>query len=209
MLTDAANAIARFFQALGLPGIFSSVFLENIAVPLPTEIAYLVAQGFVAKGRHSYPVVLSVLTAGHLCGSLVAYRIGLWGDSVVSRRLKQNKRVVEVHEKLIRWYAAYGYATVFVTRFVGYVRPWSSFVAGFAEVDLWPFILLTGLGSLIYNVVVLYLTQVLIGAWRNYAGYHFVICAGLFLLFFGFMIYQLARLRWKDRGKELAPASEE
>ena len=190
MLEAFLSTVFHLFKSLGMTGVFLSMFIENIGIPLPTEIGYLIGQELINVSRYSFLEVLIVLTFGHVVGSVVSYKIGKLGDGLVTKRLKQNKKIVEVHKRLTKWYARYGNTTIFITRFVGYVRPWSSYVAGLAGVPFWPFLVWTAIGSLIFNLVALYFSSILILIWRRYEVYHiFIAIAGL-LLFFGFIIYE-------------------
>jgi len=191
--------IFYFFKSFGLIGIFLSMFIENIGIPLPTELGYILGQEMINMHRYSLEIVLLILTIGHLSGALIAYRIGRWGDSMVAKKLKENRKIVEVNEKLKKWYKKYGSITVFLTRFVGYVRPWSSFVAGFAEVPLFPFILWTTLGSLLFNIVVLYMSGILILIWRKFEFLHFIITFSMFCLFFALIIFELIKVLSKRK----------
>lgn len=194
MLETFMTTVFHLFQSLGMTGAFISMFIENIGIPLPTEIGYLIGQEAINSAQYSFLVVLLVLTLGHVAGSVVAYRIGLLGDGLITRRLKHNKKIVEVHARLTKWYARYGNTTIFITRFVGYVRPWSSYVAGLARVPFWPFLIWTTVGSLIFNMIALYFSSIVILIWRRYEVYHFYIVLIGFLLFFGFLIYEAIKL---------------
>lgn len=182
----------HLFKSLSLLGVFLSMFIENIAIPLPTEIGYLIGHDLVSKGRYSYAMVLFVLTLGHVAGSVVSYYIGRLGDSYIKGKLSDNSKIKEVHDKLESWYKEYGSLTVFITRFVGYIRPWSSLVAGLAEVPFLPFLFWTTLGSIIFNIINIYFAGVFILIWRRYEALHFfmisiaVICA-LGLVIYGFI----------------------
>lgn len=193
-------AVYHLFGSLGLAGAFASMFVENIGLPLPTEIGYVIACDLIDKQGYSYPYVLFLLTFGHLAGSLLSWKIGRLGNNFTSRKLAQSQRIVETREKLEKWYARYGNLTVFLTRFVGYVRPWSSFVAGFAKVRFGPFVLWTFLGSFLFNIFALYLSSIFILVWRRYGNYHFLIAILLFLTFFALIIRELVRsLRGRPR----------
>lgn len=205
MFEQTVTAIFYFFKSLGLSGAFLSMALENLGVPLPTEIGYLIGQNLINIEKSSYLVVLLVLTLGHIAGSLISYKIGRLGDNFVSKRLRQNYRVIEISSKLKSWYKRYGNATVFLARFVGYVRPWSSFIAGFAGVAFLPFLFWTALGSLIFNIFALYFSQIFIFIWRRYTTYHFIFALLSLLLFFGLFIYEFVRQKVRTKNKKRTP----
>ncbi|MCL5410343.1 MAG: DedA family protein [Patescibacteria group bacterium] len=193
------NIAFHFLRSFGVAGVFLSMFIENIGIPLPTELGYLLGQEYINSQKYSFLFILFILTLGHTTGAIISYKIGSWSDSYVNERLQKNKKIIEVHKKLTEWYKKFGNATVFLTRFVGYVRPWSSFVAGFAEVKFWPFVFWTALGSLIFNIIVLYLSSVLMLIWRRYSAYHLSIAIGMFLLFFAIIIYELFKIIFSVR----------
>ncbi|MGQ9532801.1 MAG: DedA family protein [Desulfotomaculales bacterium] len=199
------EALHRFWGSLGLGGIFLSVVVENLGVPFPIEGSYVLAYLLIQKG-HSYPLMVLLLTAAHLAGSLVAYGVGYWGEGFLHRRFADNQEFLKTRRKLQDWYARYGALTVFVTRFIGYVRPWSSFVAGFARVNLLSFTFWTALGSLLFNVLLLEFTRYLICIWQSYVNLHAVIAVTLVLSFGGLLIWKILRGRKKP---EPTPSSEE
>ncbi|ACX52395.1 SNARE associated Golgi protein-like protein [Ammonifex degensii KC4] len=147
-----------------MAGIFLSVAVENLGVPFPTEAAYVAACALLDQG-YSYPFLLLVLTAGHLTGSAVAYFLGLGMERWVRRRFARNVEFMTLTDKLERWYARYGLWAVFACRFVGYVRPWSSFVAGFARLGFTSFFLATLGGTVIFNWGLLELTRRFLSLW--------------------------------------------
>ncbi len=180
----------HLFASLSIFGVFLSMFVENIGVPLPTEIGYLIARDLLEHQRYSYLFVLFILTLGHVVGSVVSYFIGRLGDNYIKSKLSKNENISKVHKKLEAWYSEYGNLTVFITRFVGYVRPWSSFVAGLAEVPFGPFLIWTTIGSVIFNIINIYFAEIFVLVWRRYEAYHFLILILIFLLFFGVFFYQ-------------------
>ncbi|MGQ5711463.1 DedA family protein [Desulforudis sp. DRI-14] len=143
---------------LGIAGIFFSLAVENFGVPFPTEAAYVAACALLDQGR-SYLFIFTVLTAGHLVGSSAAYFAGREMRAWTYRRLGQKRELQQMADKLQLWYARYGLLAVFLFRFVGYARPWSSLVAGFARLRPVGFFLATFLGTVIFNLVLLEVTR--------------------------------------------------
>lgn len=193
MIEYITALVFHFFSSLGLVGAFLSMFIENIGIPLPTEIGYLIGQDNVNRGQHSFIFVLILLTIGHIIGSLISYSLGRWGDKAVTKRLQSGHKIKQIHLKLRAWYTKYGDVTIFATRFIGYIRPWSSFVAGFAGVEIWPFIIWTALGSLIFNALNLYLSSIFLFIWRRYAHLHFWLLVIGFVCFFALIIYEVIK----------------
>ncbi|MBC7104530.1 MAG: DedA family protein [Firmicutes bacterium] len=199
------EALNRLWGSLGLGGIFLSVMVENLGLPFPIEGSYVLAYLLIQRG-FPYPLMVLLLTAAHLTGSMAAYGLGYWGEGYLARRLAGNREFLAARRKLRDWYARYGALTVFATRFIGYVRPWASFVAGFARVNLLSFTFWTALGSLIFNVLLLEFTKYLIYVWQSYVSLHALIALTLVLSFGGLVVWKILRGRKKP---EPIPSSEE
>ena len=186
-------SVYLFFRHYGLLGMFLSMFIENIGIPLPTEIGYLIGVTYTQVHPNSTLFIVSLLTLGHVAGSSVAYAIGRYGHKWFHQRLHYSRRYQDIHDRLVRWYDEYGAITIFATRFIGYVRPWSSFVAGYVEFPFPMFVGLTLIGSLIFNLIALYSSWIVVTVWQRYAAYHIVIAVMITLSFSGFIMYQLFR----------------
>jgi len=185
-----------YLQQFGHLFIFASMFIENIGVPIPTEFGYLAAIALLDKQSSNITFILFILTLGHLAGSCLAYSIGRKSDHWLHTWLKKHRKFEEVHLKLISWYSKYGAITTFACRFIGYVRPWSSFAAGFALFPFWPFFWLTLVGSFIFNILALVFSYFLSQLWTTHSDYQGLIVIGIGLSFFGLVFFELARKKW-------------
>ncbi|MEK7673856.1 MAG: VTT domain-containing protein [Patescibacteria group bacterium] len=182
-----------FFKQFGLFGAFLNMFVESIGIPIPIEIGYIVGWNLIELKKYSFVFVILVLTLGNITGGVVAFLIGRGGNKFVRNKLQRNNRINEICKKLESWYKKYGDITVFATRFMGYVRLWSSYIAGFANVKFTRFLFWTAFGSLIFNAFALYLVKFLVIIWNKYAVYHLFIIVGAFFVFFGMFIYQIIK----------------
>lgn len=187
MIENFIVFIFHAFKSLGTFGVFLSMLIENIGIPLPTEIGYVIGQQLINVGQASFYLIT---TFGHILGSLISYFVGLWGGNLTKKLIKIGK-IAETRKKLVSWYKKYGDITVFIARFIGYVRPWSSLIAGFSEVEFWPFLLWTALGSLIFNIGILLFSQTVVLVWDKYASLHLTIILIAIAYFFGFILYEL------------------
>ncbi|HWP96360.1 MAG TPA: VTT domain-containing protein [Syntrophomonadaceae bacterium] len=133
----------------------------------------------------------TVLTAAHLVGSTLAYGLGWWGDDWLTKHLDKSPRFIKTSQAIHKWYAKHGMVTVFATRFIGYVRPWSSLVAGFAHIDFLPFISCTFAGSVLFNIIVLVFTKHMLDLWYQFGYWFKISSATLCILSFSaiFLVY--------------------
>ena len=128
------------------------VVAENMGVPFPVEFVYLYFQNLIGLHQASFFSVTIMLTLSHMAGAIASFYIGRAGNSVIADRFKHSKGLIKARERTERWYKKYGSVTIFIARLVGYVRPWSSLIAGFGKENFWKFIAWTALGSLIFSV---------------------------------------------------------
>lgn len=159
--------LGHLLLKFGLPAIAVLIGLENLGVPLPTETAYIVAQALITRHHTPYLLVLAVLQAAHFFGSWLSYELG--------RRFRHSRAVGEVEpnlsgiqERMNGWLQQYGLVAVLLSRLIGYVRPWSSYFAGAIDLPRRAFLIYSFLGSLIFNVVSLALTQTIVRFWERY-----------------------------------------
>lgn len=183
------HSLLTFFQSLGLPGIYLSMFIENLGIPFPTEGFYLLGQSFISSGKYSYLVISITLTLGHMSGATIAYFIGRKGESVLLKKLKNNQGFTDSHDKIQKWFKKYGNITIFLTRMTGYVRPWSSLIIGFAKVPFKTFFIWALLGTMVFNAITLYVSGYLIQIWHKFSSYQYIFIIISILIFLIIFVY--------------------
>ncbi|GAA2460317.1 DedA family protein [Streptomyces glaucus] len=157
-----AGWAADLVDTMGGPGAGLAIALENLFPPLPSEVI-LPLTGFAAgQGVLTLTSALFWTTLGSVAGAVVLYWIGmLFGrDRVhaVWARLPLVK--ASDLERTEQWFARHGTKAVFLGRMVPVFRSLVSVPAGVERMPLPVFVMLTTLGSLIWNSVL-----VLAGYW--------------------------------------------
>ncbi|MEN6350998.1 MAG: VTT domain-containing protein [Syntrophomonas sp.] len=190
---------ALFLQLFELGVIFVSIVVENMGVPLPVEASYLLAAKLLRDG-FSYILMLILLTTAHLTGSILSFGLGWWGEGWLTDRLQKRSGFMKASKAIHKWYADHGKITIFATRFVGYVRPWSSLVAGFAHIEFGSFVCWTLVGSLLFNIIVMIFTQYLLSWWYQFGTVFKVASAVLLVISFSavFIVHHF----WQKSHKE-------
>jgi membrane protein DedA with SNARE-associated domain len=154
-------------DAAGYPGLAALMFLECVFPPIPSE-AILPFVGFaVAEGTLSFPLVIIAATAGSLAGNLLLYAAARRGG--VALLARHGRRVGATPERLLlleRWFDRWGSATVLACRAIPLVRSTVSLPAGLARYSLPKFLVLTTLGSAIWNTTLIGLGWALDEQWR-------------------------------------------
>lgn len=193
-------------DAAGYLGLAALMFLECVFPPIPSE-AILPFVGFaVAEGTLSFPLVIIAATAGSLAGNLLLYVAARRGG--VALLARHGRRVGATPERLLlleRWFDRWGSATVLACRAIPLVRSTVSLPAGLARYSLPKFLVLTTLGSAIWNTALIGLGWALDEQWRaveeKMSGVSYVVLA---VLVVGTVVLALVARR---RSRRTAPTS--
>lgn len=160
--------VARY----GLLGVFMSILIENLGIPFPTEAAFFVALSYVAHHRYSFWQMYWFIVASHMISATLAYSLGRWLESEFMQRYSRSRKFMETEQAIHGWYKKYGSITVLATRLIGYVRPWSSLVAGVAEFSFLPFFLWTFVGTLIFVYPTMRVSALIVNLWHRSPATH-------------------------------------
>lgn len=183
---EVIEIIKEFLAQYGIWGILLLMFLENIGLPLPTELGFVLGQGLVTSGQFSYSEIFIVILIGKTVGSIISFFVGKYSYNFIDLN-KNSKR--KVAKKIFDdWMNKYGNWAVFFSRVIGYIRPWSSYIAGLSKMKFWNFIFYNILGS----AVIILLTMLVLGSaveiWQRYELFRPIAIALFLLFFFGFWI---------------------
>ncbi len=169
--------IFNIMNQFGYIGIFLLITIENIFPPIPSEII-LTFGGFLTTytNMNVWGVIIAA-TIGSVTGAVFLYIIGRilntdrltrLFDSRLCKALRLKKEDVLKAEK---WFLRHGNKAVFFCRFVPIVRSLISIPAGVAKMELYSFLILTTIGTFIWNIVLVFLGRVAGNAWETIAGY--------------------------------------
>ncbi|KHF32577.1 SNARE associated Golgi protein [Paenibacillus sp. P1XP2] len=121
------NWITDIMEQFGYAGIALVIALENLFPPIPSEVI-LTFGGFMTTKTHlTVPGVILASTIGSVAGAVVLYLIGLLLEvRRLERIVERWGHVLRVKKEDIhradRWFAKYGYWTVFFCRMIPLVR---------------------------------------------------------------------------------------
>ena len=154
-MLDGLTQFAReAVTAAGYPGIAGMMLLETVFPPIPSEIVLPLAGYEVERGGLSFVGVVLVATLGSLVGAYVLYALGRWGGRGVVLRFGRVLRVGERElDRADRWFERWGDRVVLGGRVVPLARSVVSIPAGTMRMPLLRFTVLTTIGSLVWNLV--------------------------------------------------------
>ena len=169
--------ILDIVNQFGYIGVFLLIAVENIFPPIHSEII-LTFSGFMTTfTTMTIPGVVFFSTIGSVVGALVLYGVGRifnaqrleqWLDGKLGKLLGFKKEDVRKAEE---WFLKRGTYTIFFCRFIPIVRSLISIPAGIAKMNLGVFLVLTTIGTAIWNAVLVYLGAVAGNSWETIAGY--------------------------------------
>ncbi|MFI2646266.1 DedA family protein [Micromonospora fulviviridis] len=154
--TGLTGWVASVIDSFGAVGVALLVALESIIPPIPSEVVLAMAGYLAAEGRFNLVLIVLAATAGSLLGALVLYWLGAaLGEERLKRWLDHIPLVDrEDLEKADRWFERHGRWAVLIGRVVPVVRSLVSVPAGANRMPLGEFILLTTLGSGVWNALI-------------------------------------------------------
>lgn len=128
--------------------------IENLFPPIPSEII-LTFSGFVAKSANlSLTLIILASTLGSVVGAIILYYLGYFLNDSIVKFLKLNKNNTN---KTMNEFNKNGKKSVFFGRLAPIIRSLISIPAGIAKMNILEFTILTTLGSLIWNTILILL----------------------------------------------------
>ena len=150
--------ITSLLASMGSLGVAALMLIENVFPPIPSEVIMPFAGYLAASGDLSFVSVVIAGTIGSAAGAFLWYWIGTFVSETRLRRLiARHGRWLTISEqdldRSLTWFRRNGGKAVFVGRMVPGVRTLISVPAGMTGMPLLPFLLYTGLGSLLWTTV--------------------------------------------------------
>ena len=154
-LTGLAGVATDVMDALGEIGVGVLVLAENVFPPIPSEVVLPLAGYLASRGRMDLTLVIVAATVGSVLGALLLYEVGLRTGRARIRRLVDRMPLLELEDmdKAEAWFARHGQSSVLIGRCIPVVRSLISLPAGLEEMPRWRFVLLTTIGSGLWNAV--------------------------------------------------------
>ncbi|MFJ8650027.1 DedA family protein [Streptomyces sp. NPDC093546] len=183
---------------MGGPGAGLAIALENLFPPLPSEVI-LPLTGFAAgQGVLTVASALFWTTLGSVAGAVVLYWIGVLFGRERVHRIWARLPLVKASDlqRTEKWFAKHGTKAVFLGRMVPIFRSLISVPAGVERMPMAVFVMLTTLGSLIWNSVLVMAGYWLGDQWEVVETYVGILSkAVLLLVVVAFAAYVAVRLR--------------
>lgn len=172
------DIIINFLYDWGYLALFICMALENMNVPIPSEIILGFAGFLVSQDIFSFWPTVIIGTAAGITGSVVSYYMGARGgrDMILKHTAKGGlgaRKMIAAKD----WFENYGAIAVFTGRLLPGVRTFISLPAGIAQFPLPEFIILTILGTLPWTIFLVYVGSELGHNWTMILDYKLEIAA--------------------------------
>ncbi len=187
-------------SALGYLGLALLLIAENLFPPIPSEVVLPLAGFLVGRGDLSFFGALAAATLGSTSGALILYALGRSGGRRLVLRHGRWLRVDrEGLDRAEEWFRRWGDPTVLFARIVPVARSIVSIPAGTMKMPLWRFILLTTIGSALWNAALIGAGVILGANWstvQNWVGSYSI--AVLIVAAVGVAVFLVLR-HWRKR----------
>jgi membrane protein DedA with SNARE-associated domain len=200
------DAMIDFVNNYGYFAIFILIYVENIFPPIPSEVVLLSGGALTVTTDMNVFGTIVYATFGSLIGAMTLYFVGraFTRESLINLlNTKVGKRLrlkPESIDKAQDWFTKYEEKAVLICRCIPIVRSIISIPAGFARMNVFKFVLLTSIGSLIWNTILVNLGALFGEAWENalkyYTGYKYIILglAIVAVLYFSYKFYKKKKI---------------
>lgn len=170
--------IISFLSEWGYLALFICMVLENMNVPIPSEIILGFAGFLVSQDIFSFWPTVVIGTAAGIAGSVISYYMGAKGgrDMILKHTAKGGlgaKKMIAAKD----WFENYGAIAIFTGRLLPGVRTFISLPAGIAQFPLPEFVLLTVLGTVPWTIFLVYVGSALSHNWTLLLDYKWEIAA--------------------------------
>lgn len=192
------DIIISFLSEWGYLALFICMVLENMNIPIPSEIILGFAGFLVSTNVFTFWPTILIGTIAGLVGSLASYYMGYKGGrDLILRHTAKGGMTAKKMMAAKDWFETYGAVAVFTGRLLPGVRTFISLPAGIAQFPMGQFIFLTILGTVPWTIFLVYMGAVLGENWQQLLHYKLEIALVCILLSaiiaLGFYVYNRSK----------------
>lgn len=165
--------IFSLIDHFGYLAVMLLIAIENIFPPIPSEVILSFGGFMTTHTKMNIFGLIIASTIGALIGALVLYWIGTFLNEQRLENLFNHSFFKKLGfkkddvKKSIAWFDKHGVKAIFFGRCIPVVRSLISIPAGIAKVALPKFVILTALGSLLWNTVLISLGAYMGSKWET------------------------------------------
>ncbi len=186
---DLVSAMFHWVEQYGYFGLFSSLVLGIVGLPLPDEGLLTFAGYLVYKGNLTLSLTIVSAFLGSVCGISLSYflgrTVGVYLLDHYARNLVSDQKMRQVHD----WFERFGKWGLLLGYFVPGIRHLTALVAGASQLEPPIFALFAYSGALIWSSTFIALGYMLGEQWEPVSGQ-----IRVYLMIFPFLVIIFAVL---------------
>lgn len=150
----------------GYLGVFFLILMENIFPPIPSEVILLLGGFMTTYTGLNMGLMILFASFASLLGAIILYMVGFILNKDKLKKLVGGRvgKILHFKESDIdascKSFDRKGSKSVFISRFIPIVRSLISIPAGVCKMNFGKFLILTFLGSLGWNTILIYLGSI-------------------------------------------------
>lgn len=197
--------IISLVNQFGYFGILFLIAIENVFPPIPSEVILSFGGFLTTYTELEVPLVIIYATLGSVLGAIILYLIGRFFSEERINKILSSKvgRILRIKPsdvaKAQDWFEKKEKLAVFICRFVPIVRSLISIPAGMTKMNFGLFILLTTIGTLIWNTVLVLCGYYLGENWSYVVDFFGNYSYLVFVLILLLLVFFLVRILLKKR----------
>jgi membrane protein DedA with SNARE-associated domain len=156
--------IVELVTSMGIYGVALVMAIENVVLPLPSELIMTLGGFAASRGRMSLAGVIIAGTAGSVLGALPLYYLArMAGEDKLKHWVSKHGHWLLLRprdlDKPARWFARHGSFAVIIGQLIPGVRGLISLPAGYAKMNVLAFLLYNFIGTVVWCAVLAYIGQ--------------------------------------------------
>ncbi|EFR42419.1 DedA family protein [Dialister micraerophilus] len=164
--------IISFLSEWGYSALFVTMALENMNVPIPSEIILGFAGFLVSQQIFSFWPTVIVATIAGVVGSLLSYWIGATSGRLFLLKIAEKNSFTNKKLQMAdAWFKKYGGLAVFTGRLLPGIRTFISLPAGISHYPLVQFVIYTIIGTIPWTLMLIYIGDLLGENWHELLNY--------------------------------------
>ena len=161
-------SLTQVMRDLGYAGLALLMLAETVFPPIPSEAVLPLAGYLVGRGEFAFVAVVATSTAGSVLGAVALYEAARHGGRPFATRFLRFARLDPAKlEEAERWFDKRGALIVLFGRCVPGIRSLVSLPAGLLRMPRGRYVLLTLLGSAVWNTVLVSAGYALGSQWEQ------------------------------------------
>jgi membrane protein DedA with SNARE-associated domain len=156
--------IVGLVMSMGIYGVALLMAIENVVLPLPSELIMPLAGFAASRGKMSLAGVIIAGTVGSVVGALPLYYLARSaGEEKMKAWVTKHGRWLLLRptdlDKPKRWFAKHGSVAVIIGQIIPGVRGLISLPAGYAKMNVFAFLLYNFIGTVVWCGVLAFAGQ--------------------------------------------------